>query len=109
MFISILCLTRFLPPYASDFVPVKLETGCTVEVDKKLEKERSRRLELHSWLSAWGNYALAGAALGQFPFASAMLHRAHVVEIALSAHRESKTCLLGVLYDELCRYVSHMG
>ena len=50
-------------------------------------------------------YALAAAALEQVHFASAMLYKAVVLEVAANAVAERKSPLLGVLYDEVARCV----
>ena len=63
-----------------------------------------RRLDLPFWLFAWDKYSLAGAALGQFKFVRAVLHKSVVFEVAMNAYAEGRTPILGTLYDELARY-----
>ena len=62
-----------------------------------------KKLDVHLWGLAWDRYALAGAVLDQFTHDSAVKHKNVVMEIAVTAAAQSRTLLLGVLYDELQR------
>ena len=48
-------------------------------------QERTRRLEIVSWLLAWRRYALAAAILGQMTFSQSVAHEAVVSEVCLLA------------------------
>ena len=62
-----------------------------------------RRLDYDKWLLAFDRYALAGAALKQFSFEAACLHKLRVSRIACNAVAKGKRPLLGVLFDEVAR------
>ena len=68
------------------------------------QKPAGRRPDIHLWLMAWDAYALAAAALKQFTFYDACLHKRNVMRVALSLSK-ARSPLLGVLYDELARCV----
>ena len=62
-------------------------------------------MDLASWLIAFDRYALAACATQQMSFHSAMRHKNVVVELAMSAHAEKRRPLLGVIYDEVARFL----
>lgn len=120
-------LKKFLPSWCPESVPV-LETDagdCDGLPDKykavqgKGNKRRCsvfvrggrsyivvgflRRLELLPWTIAWDSYAVAAAMTRQLEYASAMVHKCQVLEVAVGAQGSERSALLGVLYDEVSR------
>ena len=58
------------------------------------------------WLIAWDRYSLAAVAVGhQLNMDQALLHKEVVLSIACAAQANGRSELLGVLYDELARFV----
>ena len=54
---------------------------------------------------AWDRYAIGAAVLGQMPYAVAIAHKDRVYETAVNALGEDRLPLLGVLFDEVSRFV----
>ena len=58
------------------------------------------------WLIAWDKYALAALAVEhQLEYGQSLLHKEVVMAIASAASASGRSDLLGVLYDELVRWV----
>ena len=69
-------------------------------------QEESRYLEFALWLVAWDRYALAAQVVEhQLDYRVSLLHREVVVNVACSASAGGRSELLGVLYDELARWI----
>jgi hypothetical protein len=69
-------------------------------------QDNARRLELPIWLIAFERYSLGAQAVEhQLSFQQALVHKEVVVEIACSAKAAGRSDLVGVLYDELARWV----
>ena len=67
-------------------------------------RKGSARLDLACWQLAWDSHALALIALDHMTWAQTQAHKAAVVEVALTAHVEERCPMLGILFDEVCRY-----
>ena len=68
------------------------------------------RLPLELWLVAWDRAALAGEMVDhQLTFALAVRHKEVVLDVAFAAAANGRNSLVGVLYDELARFVSACG
>ena len=68
------------------------------------------RLPLELWLVAWDRAALAGEMVDhQLTFALAVRHKEVVLDVAFAAAASGRNSLVGVLYDELARFVSACG
>ena len=63
------------------------------------------RLDLVTWLMGFERYALAAEVLKQMTFFTAMEHKANVLETACLAKDEGMSSMLGVLFDEVSRYM----
>ena len=121
---ALLCICRFLPPYCTEHIIVKLPDGDDTTTRKKPDaKKGDAELSLASWLLAWDGYGLAAAMLEQLTFESTVAHKhqalvhlrwAHattrslscwqVMQIAYEAPAEGHDESLGVIYDRLVRY-----
>ena len=58
-----------------------------------------------AWTMAWDRYAVAAAILKQMPYAVAMEHKEKVHEVAVDGTGEGFKPFLGVLFDEVSRFV----
>ena len=52
-------------------------------------------------------YSLAAAMLQQMTFEQTQSYKQIIIEIAVSAHSDGRSSILGVIYDELMRFVTH--
>ena len=125
-------LKKFLPQNCSEYLPAAENEPSAMErllgaADPAPKKrDNGRRLDFASWLLAFDRYALAAAIVRpqQMPYTLAMQHKANVrfasfcctrcgkrsacvplqvARVAIDASAENRSCMLGVLYDEVCR------
>ena len=68
-----LCTSRFLPPFCSEHVAVRLP-----EAENRQPPKIKTELAIHTWLAAWDSYSLAAAMLGQMTYPAAMSHKLQV-------------------------------
>ena len=71
-----LCTSRFLPPFCSEHVAVRLP-----EAENRQPPKVKTELAIHTWLAAWDSYSLAAAMLGQMTYPAAMSHKLQVRRI----------------------------
>jgi hypothetical protein len=101
---------RFLPAKCPAHVTCReMELDCgeqpSVHDARQDAKLKDLRLNWGYWNVAWQRYALAAVATGQMSMSSCQLHSAVVLDVAASAPAQNRSAWLGVLYDELARYV----
>ena len=110
---------RFLPPFYPEHLPVSLtDAGATegtkvccthvvhwYSVASIFAQEETKRLDLCTWQVAYDRYALAAQITGQLSFRDAMVHKSVVLEVAANAKSVGRRPLLGVVYDEVARFV----
>ena len=108
---------RYLPPGASEYIPIWLdEDGAQMNAAPKNTRRRAIlrshgfrqrvyrvRLDFGRWLLAWDRYALAAAATKQMTFLTAMKHKETIMNLAMEAMKEGNSSQVAVEYDEKIR------
>ena len=81
-----------------------LEKRCASDVERP---KNGQRLDILRWALAFDKYAIAADAAGQMPFASAYAHKEICLNVALNAEfgDKKRRAALGVIYDEVARFV----
>ena len=104
-------LYRFLPakcPFHLTCNEVEQDCGekSSGHDSKQESKLKDRRLDWGYWNVAGPKYALAAISTGQMTMAQWQQHASGVLDVAALAPAQNRSAWLGVLYDELARYVA---